>query len=317
MSTPAIVTFGETLALVRAQDIGSFEHINNLALGVGGAESNVAIAASRLGVPTRWIGRVGDDPLGRRITRELRAEQVDVIAVEDASAPTALMLKERRTSDTSQVLYYRGGSAGSRLSPEDIATEHLTGATFLHVTGITAALSTTAAATLDHALDLAQDLGVAVTFDVNHRHRLWSSPSDAVAAYRRIVSRSAIVFAGEDEARLLTGSDGDAEQLAHLMAAMGPSQAVVKRGASGAIAVVDGVVHHRDAIALHAIDTVGAGDGFVAGYLVGMLDGRDIKGRLDLAVTVGAFACLNRGDWEGYPRRVELGMLASTDPVTR
>ena len=90
-----VVTLGETMALARTTEIGSLRHAAGLALGIGGAESNVAVGLRRMGVDVSWLGRVGDDPLGERIARELRAEGLDVRAIVDGGAPTGLMLKER------------------------------------------------------------------------------------------------------------------------------------------------------------------------------------------------------------------------------
>lgn len=90
-----------------------------LRLGIAGAESNVAVGVSRLGGAVTWIGRVREDDLGEVILRELRAEGVTTLAVLDP-APTSLLLKERRTATHSRVTYYRTGTAGGRLSPQDI-----------------------------------------------------------------------------------------------------------------------------------------------------------------------------------------------------
>lgn len=310
-----VVTVGETMALFRAASVGSLAHVSDFQLGIGGAESNVAIALSRLGASVGWVGRVGEDSLGERVLRELRAENVTVFSVIDAGAPTGLMVKESRTSDATRVLYYRVGSAGSRLEPTDLDAADIASAALLHVTGITPALSTSAAATIDAAIDRAVSAGVPVSFDVNHRASLWAG-RDAGPVYRSIAARATIVFAGEEEASLVaTGTT--ASEWARAIAALGPSQVIIKRGADGCLALVDGVETVRAAIPVRPIDTVGAGDAFVAGYLAELLLGKPVGERLATAVATGAFACLNPGDWEGFPRRDELALLGATEPVTR
>ncbi len=204
-----VVTLGETMALVRAAHVGSLATESEMRLGVGGAESNVAIALSRLGTPATWLGRVGADPLGERILRELRAEGVDARAIVDDGAPTGLMVKESRTPTSTRVLYYRSASAGSRLSVEDVATADIATAGLLHVSGITPALSESAAAAVDAAIDAAGEAGIPVSFDVNHRASLWVG-RDSSSVYRRLAARSTIVFAGEDEARLLAEGESPA-----------------------------------------------------------------------------------------------------------
>ena len=234
-----VVTLGETMGLVRTTAIGSLEHVSDLALHVGGAESNVAIGVVRMGGRATWIGRVGDDSLGRRVLRELRGEQVDVAATVDDSARTGLMLKETPTAGTTRVLYYRAASAGSRLSPGDLDADTIRTADLLHVTGITLALSESAAAAVHDAVGIARSAGVPVSFDVNHRASLWAD-RDAADAYREIARQADIVFAGDGEAELLVGP-GEPEDLAAALAALGPTQAVVKLGERGCVARIDGI----------------------------------------------------------------------------
>jgi 2-dehydro-3-deoxygluconokinase len=303
------------MGLLRASDIGSIEHVSDFALHIGGAESNVAIGVARLGHRSAWIGRVGDDGLGRRVLRELRAETVEVHGIVDPAAPTGLMLKESPTAESTRVLYYRAGSAASRFTPADLDAELIASASILHVTGITLAISDTAASTVLAAVRMAVDAGVPVSFDVNHRARLWRD-RDPAEQYREIARQSMIVFAGADEAAILVG-DGEPAELAQRLVALGPSHAVVKLGAEGSLAVVDGGLHTQRPYPVSALDTVGAGDAFVAGYLAGWLDGSDAPARLDLASRCGAFACLSPGDWEGLPRRADLSALDGGDPVLR
>jgi 2-dehydro-3-deoxygluconokinase len=98
---------------------------------------------------------------------------------------------------------------------------------------------------------------------------------------------------------------------------MGPSQAVIKLGANGALALVGGHLYRQEAISVEAVDTVGAGDAFVAGYLAEYIGNRSPEDRLKTAAATGAFACLVPGDWEGFPRRHELSLLNTKEPVSR
>jgi 2-dehydro-3-deoxygluconokinase len=310
-----VVTLGETMGLFRATSVGSLAHVSDFALGIGGAESNVAIALARLGTPTRWVGRVGADPIGRRILRELRAEGLDVKGIIDPSAPTGIMIKEQRTNDATRVQYYRAASAGSRLTVADLAEADIENAALLHVTGITPALSDTAHEAVLTAMSIARDAGVLVSFDVNHRGSLWTD--DPARIYRELASRADIVFAGEDEGRILFPGAATPRELATSIAGLGPAQVIIKRGEAGCLALVDGRIHTRTAIPVRVIDTVGAGDAFVAGYLAELLAGLPVDERLATAVTLGAFACVNPGDWEGFPTRDELVLLTASEPVQR
>lgn len=313
--TGGVVTLGETMGLFVAEAPGPLTHIDAFRLRIGGADSNVAIGLARLGTPSSWIGRVGADEVGARVQRELRAEGVTTHVVVDNDWPTGLMVKSRPIANVVRVAYHRAGSAGSHLEPKDIPAALVQEAALLHVTGITPAISATAAAAVDHAIDLAVAAGVPVSFDVNHRAALWSS-TRAAAVYRSIAARASVIFAGEDEARILV--DGDSpEALARALAKLGPAQAVVKLGAEGCIALVDGELHSAAAIAVEVVDTVGAGDAFVAGYLAELCAGAPVATRLDTAVRCGAFACLGEGDWESFATREALTLLDGGDPVIR
>jgi 2-dehydro-3-deoxygluconokinase len=311
-----VVTFGETMALMLTESPGPLAHADELKLRIGGAESNVAIALTRLGTPATWLGRVGDDGLGELVARELRAEAVETRAIVDPDAQTGLMIKERRTEAASSVWYYRAGSAGSRLSVADVESAGIESAALLHVTGITPALSGSAWEATRRALTIANDAGVPVSFDINHRSKLWKD-RDAASVYREIAEKSDVVFTGDDEARVLVPHAADAPSIAREIAALGPAQVIVKLGALGCYALVDGAEYEQAAVKVRVVDTVGAGDAFVAGYLAELVGGLSVEERLATAVTAGAFACLTLSDWEGLPRRSELGLLSASEPVTR
>jgi 2-dehydro-3-deoxygluconokinase len=303
-----LVTLGETMALLSSDQVGPLRHAGMLRLGVAGAESNVAIGVRRLGVPAAWTGRVGDDELGQLILRQLRAERVDVAAAKlDPAAPTGLMLKEQRTAELARVVYYRRGSAGSRLAPGDLDEDGVTRAGVLHLTGITPALSASARQAVHAAAELARGAGVPVSLDFNYRSALWSA-AEAAAELRDLTAAAEVVFAGDDEAALVVDRQ-DPAGMAGALARLGPRHAVVKRGADGAVAVADGAVHRVQAVAVRAVDSVGAGDAFVAGYLAELLAGSAPARCLRTAAACGAFAVTAAGDWEGYPTRDELDLL--------
>jgi 2-dehydro-3-deoxygluconokinase len=316
MSEASVVTFGETMASMSSGSTGPLQHTRTMNLSLGGAESNFAVALHRLGVDVTWIGRVGEDALGDLVLREIGAEGITVVGIRDPDAPTGLMIKEHRTSQETRVWYYRKGSAGSRLNAVDIDPDLIRQATLLHVTGITPALSESAAEATFEAIRIAKDAGVTVSFDLNFRGKLWTK-EQAGEVYRRIIADADLVFAGDDEAAIAVGAAETPIELAHRIVDLGAGEAIVKLGAKGAVALAGGVEHSRDAIKITAVDTVGAGDGFVAGYLAEYLLGEDVETRLTTAVTVGAYACLSSGDWEGLPRRAELAALGAAEPVSR
>lgn len=309
--TAELVTCGEAMALLTTPAVGLLRHARSLDLGVAGAEANVAIGAARLGVRTAWIGRVGADEFGALVRQTLAGQGVDTTGVvTDPEAPTGLMIKERRTAAVTRVSYRRAGSAGSRLACGDIDGEVLDAARVLHVTGITPALSGTAREALRAAVERARAGGVLVSVDVNHRERLWPA-TVAVEEYRWLAAHCDLLFVAEAEAALLAGA-GHADPVGAL-AALGPTEVVVKRGARGASAVIDGERFEAPVFAVSSLDPVGAGDAFAAGYLAERIAGAPPAQRLRTGAACGAFAVTVQGDWEGLPVRRELALLTGTD----
>lgn len=299
----ALVTLGEGLGILRTVGTGSIAQLGTLAVSTGGAEGNVAIGAARLGTTARWLGRVGDDGLGRRVVRELRAEGVHVTAIVDASAATGALIKETPQQGRTRVTHLRTASAGSRLTVDDLRMLALEAGDVLHLTGITPALSETSRDAVFRALDLADAAGATISYDVNHRRGLWSEAT-AAPVHRAIAHRAQVVFAGEDELPLL-GTDPTVFP-----------EFLLKRGEHGATAYLDGATHDVAAVPVTVVDTVGAGDAFVAGYLSARLAGASVTERLELAVFCGARACTEDGDWEGAPYANDL-QHRQDDPVQR
>jgi 2-dehydro-3-deoxygluconokinase len=309
-----------------------------MSLSVAGAESNVGIGLARLGHRVRWIGRVGDDELGALVLRTLRAENVDVSgAVVDGSRPTGLIVFEQRLSDVTRVLYYRSGSAGSALETGDLGAaldlastgqpgsgataggglEQRSAPAVLHLTGITPALSATAAQATRGCAQRAREAGAIVSFDVNYRARLWPAAA-ARDALRPLAVAASLIFASEPELALVAADPDSGEAAAaDELLERGAQAVVVKRGAQGATAYTAGGARSVPARKVRAVDVIGAGDAFVSGYLSGLLDGLGEDGRLERGAQVSGFAVACSGDWEGLPTRAELDLLGAQEEAIR
>jgi 2-dehydro-3-deoxygluconokinase len=237
-------------------------------------------------VSVGFIGRVGDDGLGCAVLHRLRGEGVDIdhLAV-DRESTTGVMFRELRDLGSAEVVYWRRASAGSRLSPSDVraAAALFESSRWLHVTGITAALSSTAAAALDLAIERARSAGASVSLDINLRRRLWDEPA-AREPLAAIAARCDVVLGSLDEIAVVAGAAGslyegasvDAEAAADALLALGPDTVVVKLGAEGAVSRTrrhGGTASVRGAAfgPIRVIDPVGAGDAFCAGFLHGLL----------------------------------------------
>jgi 2-dehydro-3-deoxygluconokinase len=305
-----VLTFGE--AMVAFHGDGAWSEGGRATTRVAGAESNVAIGLARLGHRVGWAGNVGADPFGELVLRQLRAEGVQVDhALRDATRPTGLMFTERRTADLVRVEYRRDRSAAAAMAPADVDAALAGGARVLHLTGITAALSSTARETVLHAARVARAAGAVVSLDVNYRSRLWSREAarEALVPLAGLVD---VVVASDDELELV--ADGDEAAAVELLLSHGASHVAVKRGALGASLWTGGHRYDVPAVPVTAVDPLGAGDAFSAGLLSGMLDGLPVQQCLERGAVLGAFAVSSHGDWQGLPRREELPLLDGLRP---
>jgi 2-dehydro-3-deoxygluconokinase len=298
---PDVVTFGETMALFAPRETGPLRYVADFRLKLGGTESNFAIALARLGISAGWFSRLGDDELGRFIAHHVRGEGVDLSRViVDPEAPTGLYLKEISAVGDTTVYYYRRGSAASRLSPQDLDRDYLAGARWLHVTGITPALSESCREAVIVAVERARASGLEVSFDPNLRLKLWTVERAREVLFP-ILRRCTVLLGGMEELSLLLDVQ-EADAAADWALGQGVEIAAIKLGADGALVAT---AAERRTVAPfripRVVDTVGAGDGFDAGFVAGRLLGRDPWQAAELGNAVGAHALMVEGDYEGYP----------------
>ena len=306
-----VLTFGETMVALRADRPLAMSP--DISATIAGAESNVAIALARLGHSVQWAGRVGDDAGGELIRRTLRAESVGQDNVTtDPRRQTGILIFEQRLPDVTRVGYYRQNSAGSALSSEDLAPALAGSPHILHITGITPALGDAAAEAVLKAASAAQAGGATVTFDVNYRAKLWTR-EEAASTLRALVPYVDVVIGSPDELDLLTGRPATSADPAAALLGLGVREVVLKLGAGGATVHSRHGTVHSPARPVAAVDSVGAGDAFTAGYISGLLTGVTLEERLHLANTLGAFAVSSKGDWEGLPTRSELPLLDAAE----
>lgn len=298
-----VITAGETMVLGVPAQPGRLRHASSLELKIGGAESNVAIALSRLGISAGWASYLSADELGQLVLDRVRAEGVDTSQVRRLpDTRTGLYLREYIGKDA-RVYYYREGSAASRMSPEAFDIEYLDGATILHLTGSTSALSDDCRAFTLWAMREARAKALQVSFDVNYRSKLWSQ-KEARNFVEEILQEVDLLFVSEEESMALWGRAD--ENFLDELSRMGPKEVVLKKGKAGNLAYADGKLFEQSSFSVPELDPIGAGDAFAAGYLAGWLWELGPQHRLRMASAMGALSVMTLGDYEGLPGRDEL-----------
>lgn len=293
------VCVGETMAVLTSPE--ALAEGARLRVGVGGAESNVAIALARLGHHVAWVSRVGDDPFGRIVTDAVARHGIDTHGVEvDPCLPTGLYVKDTAPGGAG-VLYYRRGSAASAMSVADAERVRSVEGRLVHLTGITPALSARAAALVEDLLGPGTGDDGLRSFDVNHRPALWPA-REAGPTLLDLARRADVVFVGRDEAERLWGTLEAADVRAVLPEV---PTLVVKDAEHGATCFEGEETVFVPAPWVDVVEAVGAGDAFAAGYLSGLLDGLPMEARLSLGHVVAGAVLRSRGDaLEALPERV-------------
>lgn len=230
-----------------------------------GAESNVAVGMARLGCTARWVSRLGDDSLGGLVEESIAAAGVELAVVRDPARPTGVMTKHIAGSDT-RSQYYRSESAARLLSIDDLG--RVGRARWLHTTGITPALSASAASMVEAILERRSAHGGRVSFDVNYRSALWPDTATAAEALLPLSRRADVVFVGDDEAESLFGTS-DTTELADLILRRDDQELVLKRGPGPASVITGDGESSVSTLPADVVEVTGAGDAFAAGFLAG------------------------------------------------
>ena len=214
---PELVTIGETMVVFDSVSNGPLRYASNYTCHSGGAETTVAVGVVRQGHTAGWISSLGDDEFGMLVRRTFMGEGVDMSRVAtDSERPTGIFFRQAAGNGEYRNFYYRKNSAASAMKPEQLDEEYIAGAKYLHVTGITLAISPDAAATVIRAMRIAKEHGVKVVFDPNLRLKMWSI-EQARETINSIWELVDIALPGRDEGELLLGKSEPDDIAAELM----------------------------------------------------------------------------------------------------
>ena len=308
-----VATFGEAMLLLVTDRPGPIEDAQSFHKRTAGAETNVAIGLARLGLKVGWASRLGTDSMGRYLIAAMKAEGIDCSHVIcDATQRTGFQFKGRVTDGSDPpVEYHRKGSAASQMTPDDVDVDWLRSARHLHATGVFAAISTTSLPAAIKTMDVMRAAGRSISFDPNLRPTLWASTEVMRTAINDLAARADWVLPGIEEGLLLTG-ETTPEGVAQFYRRLGARLVVVKLGAEGAYydSDVAGTGRVEGFPVREVIDTVGAGDGFAAGVVSALLEGRTVPDAVRRGAWIGARAVQVLGDTEGLPTRAQLNEAA-------
>lgn len=300
------------MALLMAEQEGKLENVEHFQRAMSGAEVNVAIGLTRLGHETEYVTRLGDDPFGYYIKNELQKNGIGIKnIVFDPVYRTGIQLKNKVTDGSDPYApYYRKESAASRLSIEDAERIDLSEVELIHVTGIPPALSHSAREAVFKLLERVKQQGIYITFDPNLRPALWESEEVMKEVLNQMAGYADLVLPGIKECKALCGTDNESEA-AEFYHNLGVEKVVIKMGTAGAyLSEMDEDQRKTEMVpgfkVDKVIDTVGAGDGFAAGVLHGLLEGKTLRECAVYGNAIGAMQVAHRGDNEGLPSKCEL-----------
>ncbi|CAM4290016.1 sugar kinase [Paenibacillus tarimensis] len=302
-----VLTIGEPMALFVARQQGSLEEAEQFERYVAGAEVNFSIGMARLGHQMTYISQLGDDPFGRSIARFLKKSGLDTTYVTFSGDNfTGMQWKQKVEKGDPEVYSLRRNSAASRMGLHTIDRLDWEGFDHLHLTGIPPALSDSCRELVYELMAEARARGVQISFDPNLRPGLWPDKDEMLRVVQDLACRADIVLPGIEEGALLTRAEGE-QSVADIYHAAGVKTVVIKLGARGAYTSSKGQQFYTEGFQVERVmDTVGAGDGFAAGVVSGMLEGLPLEEAVRRGAAIGALAVMSPGDNDGLPDRAGL-----------
>ncbi|UPV75999.1 sugar kinase [Halorussus limi] len=314
-----LVTFGETMVRLSPPDGERLETTDELEFRAAGAESNVAVAAARLGADAAWTSKLPDSPLGRRVVSGLRRHGVETDVVwSDEGRQGTYYLEHGGKPRGSNVIYDRAGAAVTTAETDELPVERVREADRFHTTGITPALSETLEETTADLLAAASEAGTTTSFDVNYRSKLWS-PESARDTLESLFPDVDLLLVAERDAREVLGREGDPEEIAAGLAdEFDFETVVVTRGEEGALALHDGETYEQPAIETETLDPIGTGDAFLGAFLSRRIAGDSVPTALEYGSATAALKRTIPGDVAVVTREeVESVLAEEGDEISR
>ena len=330
-----LITLGRCGMDLFAQNVGApFAEITGFDANIGGSPTNIAVAASRLGLRVALLTAVGPDLVGDFVLAHLETEGIDTRYIpRKPGTHTGLAVVGVQPPDRFPLVFYRQNPADIWLTPDDIAAAPIEQARALQLSGTALSRGTCGEATIA-AAQRAQAAGVTTYLDLDLRPDHWPSPAALREALHRLLPAIDVIIGTEEEAYALLGATPEdvfagkrltGEQIAELDALIAPFLAggsghtlILKRGPRGASVLVAGQAELQvPGFPVTVLNTVGAGDAFAGGLIYGRCQGWDWRASVRMANACGALVVTRHGCAAAMPRREEvetfMGNLAGSE----
>lgn len=313
---PLVACLGEVLIDFIAENTASRDSVNSFQKYPGGAPANVAVGISRLGVTCGFIGKVGADTFGAFLKTSLKENGVNIEGIVDTrDAPTALAFVSRSTTGERHFLFYRDPCADVLITEDDLPQDWLRRIKYLHVGGVSLNRNPSRQATF-RAIEIARKNGAVITFDPNLRLDLWSGGlHEGRKILQKVLARTDIFLPSQHELLLIMDTEqiDDALSRAH---ELGPYTICLKCGADGSRISTKTAKGKYDqfsqkALDVNVVDTTGAGDGFNAGLIVGLVKGMNIRDAVRQGTAVASLVITKIGAMTALPTEQELSQFLS------
>lgn len=303
-----LLLVGEPMELFAARDEGPLETVKNYATAVTGAEFNVAVGLTRLGHTVGYMTKLGNDPFGRNVFNAIKKNKIDTSLITcDDNHFTGFMLRSKATSGNSEPFYYCKNSAASTITTDDLGSINLNEYQYLHITGILPALSQSTLDAAKYLMRKAKECGLTIFFDPDLRPQLWNDKTMMAYHINEMAFLSDYFLPGAEEGRILTGGLTTPESIASYYQVRGIPNVVVKVGPKGAYLATKKDHEYLPAYEIGKVaDTSGAGDGFAAGVISGVMEGLPLREAVDRGNAIGSIQVMSAGDNEGLPDREQL-----------
>ncbi len=292
-----VTAIGEVMIRLSVPVGERLERAQHLALHPGGAEANLVGALACLGRRCAWVSGLPNNPLGKLIENHLWMSRVDTAGIvwSEQGRVGTYYLEFATPPRPTQVYYDRADSCAAQLTPEQINWTYLLNTRLLHLTGITPALSPSCLAVTQEAVRRAKTAGVAVSFDINYRAKLWSE-SRAVEVLLPLIQEVDLLFCGQGDAARLFHCNGTAQEIVRKLADLSQARCVVTSLADEGVIAWDGRdFYQAPARPVQIVDRLGAGDALAAGVLHGWLDG-DLNKGVNYGTALAALCLSMHGD---------------------